>query len=93
MIQPIELALGALVPLATATFVFAAAWRWLPRGGAWTAGVVAGFAAGVFSLDGNKNGWKIAAEHLIRASQSHEWLPLVALAARNPGLGRKAPMA
>jgi hypothetical protein len=86
MIQPIELALGALVPLATATFVFAAAWRWLPRGGAWTAGVVAGFAAGVFSLDGNKNGWKIAAEHLIRASQSHEWLPLVALAATAPAI-------
>lgn len=86
MIQPIELALGALVPLATAAFAFAAAWKWLPRGGAWPAGVVAGFAAGVYSLDGNKSGWNVAAGHLVRASQSHEWLPLIALAATAPAL-------
>ncbi len=87
MIQPIELALGALVPLTTAAIVFAAVQRGVRRGGAaWPAGVVAGFAAGVYALDVNKNGWKAAAEHLVRASQSHEWLPLMALAATTPAL-------
>ena len=93
MIGPADFLLGGALPLVVAAAVYVAG-RWLAqRAGAgrpasvgWSAGVVAGFVAGQLGLEARGIGLGAAAVRLMRASESHDWLPLVACAATLPAL-------
>jgi hypothetical protein len=90
MFGPLDFVLGGLTPLAAAAVAFALAWRAGRSGGAaWSAGVVVGFAAGVLALEARDDGMTRAAWGLVRPTESHGWLPLVALAGAVPALGAR----
>jgi hypothetical protein len=77
---PLDFVLGGLAPLAAAAVAFAIGWYASRRAGiAWSAGVVAGYAVGAFALEARASGVAVAAQRLVRASESLEWLPLIAL--------------
>lgn len=87
MFGPLDFVLGGLVPLAVAAAAFAVAWRLSRRGGAaWSAGLVAGYAAGMLALEWRDTGLQSGLMRLVRASDSHEWLTLMALAATVPAV-------
>lgn len=83
----LDFLLGGIVPLAASIAASAIAWRLTRRSGvAWSAGVIVGFAAGAFALEVRDTGAAEAARRLVRAIDSHEWLPLIALVGAVPAL-------
>jgi hypothetical protein len=85
MFGPLDFLLGGLAPLAAAAIAFAVVWKLSRRAGAaWSAGLVVGYAVGTLALEARDTGLGSAAMRLIRASESHEWLTLMALAATAP---------
>jgi hypothetical protein len=85
MFGPLDFVLGGLAPLVAAAAAYAALWAATRRpGAAWSAGVVVGYAAGMVGLEARDSGLAATAARLVHPSESHEWLPLLALAAALP---------
>jgi hypothetical protein len=82
-----DFVLGGIAPLAAAIVAYAVAWRLSRKAGiAWSAGVLVGYAAGAFALEARDSGAAEALKRLVRATDSHEWLPLIALVGIIPAL-------